>query len=247
MGLRKRGYVFALMLMLLMVLGSNSAFAADWDYRLMHNDHDALVIGEITEIVDNKMLVQVEKQIINPEGWDKKQTSLSGIIAVDSIEYYRFFVEGDEEGKPKVGDYILASLDKSQQGFKEAYGIHKVDSKDYKTLRLIIPSNKTASAYLNVTIAAINHFINSDGKDSEFSYDGNRLYLGEKLIYEYIGPEATNQTSADEVDQVILAKETEDKESFLSKTGVLIATSAVLLIILVALIYRLLSPKRNKQ
>ncbi len=229
---------------------SSSALAADGDYRLMHNDHDALIIGEITKITEDEMLVQVEKQIINLTGWMKKQATISDTIVIDRINYYRFY-DGSEEGRPNKGDYILASLDKTPGGFKDAWGIYKVDSKDYKILSVIIPK-ETASSYLNLTSTAINRFINSDGKDSEFSYDGNKLYLGEELIYEYKGEivdKKVTSTGDKELNTIntYTGMNLNDKENLSNKNTLAYIFAGALIIILCAFVYKVLSSRRYKK
>lgn len=93
-------------------------YAADALYRFMHNDHIALVIGEIVSIRNNKTRVKVEKNIISSSDLNKsaprKQSMLSKANIVSSFEYGFFYDEQDRiEGIPSVGDYVLMSLEKT--------------------------------------------------------------------------------------------------------------------------------------
>lgn len=59
-----------------------------------------------------------------------------------------------------------------------------MDSLDYKNLSLVLP--KDASVYLKMEAAAIKAFVNSDGKMTEFAFDGstNTVYSGDKIIFD---------------------------------------------------------------
>lgn len=67
---------------------------------------------------------------------------------------------------------------------------------DYKTLSLILPEN--SSVYAMMEAAAIKSFINSDGKVTEYAFDGDTktVYSGDTVIFdgsdmedEYIPPQ----------------------------------------------------------
>lgn len=152
------------------------AFAADDQYRFTHNDHDTLIIGEITFIDTEKMIVLVEDYIVSRNDMSlndkKKQLRPQNVtIRNDSANFF--------ENK-KVGDYVIASLDKNGDMFDNAWGIFNVSSLDYKTLKVAAfdPSNS----------AALTDFVNSGGIYTEFAFSYGtviRLYDGtETVIYQ---------------------------------------------------------------
>ena len=180
--LRKSGIV--LILLVILVLHTN-VYAADALYRFMHNDHDALVIGEIISADENDIKVRVEKGIISGKDLNvssaKKQLKLVEAKIVSSFSYNFFYNEyGNSIINPSVGDYVLLSLEKYETGFKIAWGAYKVDSLDYKNLSVVLPEDPNVWAKMEA--AAIKVFVNSDGKVNEFSFDGyaKTVHAGEE-------------------------------------------------------------------
>jgi len=47
------------------VAGSFCAYGADALYRFTHNDHDTLIIGKITELTENTMVIQAVDYIVS--------------------------------------------------------------------------------------------------------------------------------------------------------------------------------------
>lgn len=164
-----------LILPVILVL-STGVYAADALYRFMHNDHDALVIGEIISADENAVKVRVKKSIISDKDLNassaKKQLKLVEAKIVPSFSYNLFDIEeGSSINSPKVGDYVLLSLMKHGSDFKIAWGAYKVDGPDYKNLSVVLPEDH--DVWSQMEAAAIKAFVNSDGKITEFSFDGN--------------------------------------------------------------------------
>lgn len=93
-------------------------YAADALCRFMHNDHDALIIGEIISIDGNNTKVRVEKSIISAKDLNKsaarKQLKPTEVNIVSSFKYGFFYNEQDSnKANPSVGDYVLMSLENS--------------------------------------------------------------------------------------------------------------------------------------
>ena len=65
------------------------------------------------------------------------------------------------------------SLKKAGTYYKKAWGIFKATSGDYKTLRLMSEDIK----YGNSTIAAIEWYVNSEGKENNFYFDGGSAFV----------------------------------------------------------------------
>lgn len=175
-------HCIALIFIFVLIL-NNNVYAADGLYRLMHNDHDALIVGEIISIDENDIKVSVEKNIISNKNLNdyavRKQLNLSEVSIISSFRYTFFYDENDNEGNPSVGDYVLMSVLKSGKGFEIAWGAYKVDSLDYKNLSVVLP--KYASMSCKMEAAAIKTFVNSDGEINEFFFDGDKeiVYAGE--------------------------------------------------------------------
>lgn len=158
-------------------------------YRFMHNDHDALVLGEVIEVTENGVTVKVEKQIISSKDLNssspKKQISIKGTIKIGGIKEYAFFNGTNAvENSPRKGDYVLVSVIKKGDSYMNEWGVYKVDSKDYSTLNVLFPKDASQDSKMNA--AAIKTFINSDGTINDFSFDGNtgKVYSNNKVIYE---------------------------------------------------------------
>jgi hypothetical protein len=166
---------FVLILLMISVVFTG-VYAADALYRFMHNDHDALVIGEIISADENAIKVRVEKSIISGKDLNvssaKRQLKLAEAKIVPSFRYSLFYNEdGSSIINPSVGDYVLLSLKKYGTDFKIAWGAYKVDGLDYKNLSVVLPEAK--DVWSQMEAAAVKAFVNSDGKITEFSFDGD--------------------------------------------------------------------------
>jgi len=174
---------------IIIFIAYNMVFAADMIYRLMHNDHDALVIGKVKEVSGDKLTIDVEKQVISSknlnEGSPKQQIPLDGEVTIKDIKGYSLFsIEGSLEKEPQKDDIVLASLNKEVFSFTIANGIFKVDSLDFKTLNVLYPQN--ASKYNKMEAFAIKTFVNSDGNETEFGFDSStgELYLNGEVVFD---------------------------------------------------------------
>lgn len=213
--------LIAFILVCFLVLTSG-VYAADALYRFMHNDHDALIIGEIASIEGDNTIVRVEKSIISAKDLNvnasKKQLKLSEAKIISPFGYSFFYNEdGSSMIEPSVGDYVLVSLMKSGSGFKVAWGAYKVDSLDYRSLSVVLPEEP--SIWSRMDAAAIKAFINSDGKITEFSFDGDAKIVrsGENIIFDGSKEDATDAISEDPVNTY---KE-EDKNESKSSAGII--------------------------
>lgn len=210
---RKGTYCFIIAI-IIVLCSYTTILAADALCRLMHNDHDALIIGEITEISEDKITIDIEKQIISSKDLNlyapRKQIPMEGRVTVGEIQEYTLFYGSDStEGYPQKGDYVLMSLLKKGDNFISAWGIFKLDSKEYTTLSVLYREH--ASKYIKMEAAAIKAFINSDGEKNEFSFDGStgKVYSNDELIYEGA---LENQQISDEEDKSVAIYIDENKE-----------------------------------
>ncbi|WP_313757770.1 hypothetical protein [Tissierella sp.] len=199
-------HCIALIFIFVLIL-NNNVYAADGLYRLMHNDHDALIVGEIISIDENDIKVSVEKNIISNKDLNnyaaRKQLNLSEVNIISSFRYTFFYDENDNEGNPSVGDYVLMSVLKSGKGFEIAWGAYKVDSIDYKNLSVILP--RYVSMGYKMEAAAIKAFVNSDGEINEFFFDGNKeiVYAGEEKTIIFDGNiQESEEISSDDINNI---------------------------------------------
>ena len=112
---KKRFIILALILVSMLY---TNVYAADALYSFMHNDHAALVIGEIISISKNNIKVQVEKSFISAKDLRKsvvrKQLKLTKANIVSQFKYGFFYDEdNNNNANPSLGDYVLVSLDKT--------------------------------------------------------------------------------------------------------------------------------------
>lgn len=154
----------------------SAVFAADSEYRFTHNDHDTLIIGEITSITNSKIEIKASDYIVSTkhlnEGDKKEQLRPETAIIPVSSHF--------NTDKLNIGDYVIASLNKKGNEFEVAWGIHRIDSTDYETLNVLVDySLKTSAVYTD--------FVNSGGAYNEFSFANNtviRVHDGiETIIY----------------------------------------------------------------
>lgn len=164
-----KNIILTILVIAVIVLSPFSAYAADPVYRLMHNDHDALIIGEVSSVENNFCAIAVSDTVINVKGWDLPQIRPEIVL----IPLDTFYYIGFDDKLPQVGDYLLASVyqkNKSKNIFDIIHGAYCVDALDKSNLSIIIPNDATDG--LKMDAAMIKCFINSDGEYSEYSIDG---------------------------------------------------------------------------
>jgi len=157
------------------IMVAPSAYAADAEYRFTHNDHDTLIIGKITELSNETMVIQAVDYIISARDLnvnDKRKQLRPEVVKLtsDSVKQLNEVLQPGVLSKLGVGDSVVASLNKKSDEYSIAWGLFKSDSTDYKTL--------SVEAYNGMMSAMIKDFINSGGKYTEFAFDGqtNTVY-----------------------------------------------------------------------
>lgn len=98
-----------------------AAYAGDTDQWIVQGHQDALVIGKVTAYKDGVYTVLVENTLMGK---------------TESTEIRIAFPEYPNSVEPAAGDYGLFSLDEDGGLYKSAYGVYKVDSPDYRTLKI---------------------------------------------------------------------------------------------------------------
>ena len=94
-----------------------NVYAADALYRFMHNDHLALIIGEVVVVEEKLISVRVEKNLVSTQSLNtpgRKQVKLANADIKAPLEYMHFN-EGQHgsAAHPVKGDFILISLEES--------------------------------------------------------------------------------------------------------------------------------------
>lgn len=237
--------IFVIVIIIILSLNLNIIFAADALYRLMHNDHDALIIGQIIALSEDKITVEVKKQIISSKDLNSSspipQISLEQKrITIQNVERYAYYYDKDlEEGNPQIKDYVLASVNKKGFNFVNAWGIFKVDSLDYKMLDIVFPKN--TSKHNRMELFALKTFINSDGHKNDFRFNsatGEVSFEG-KVIYKANDNElSTGNTFEEDDSNTLEASEynQEDKNTTeINNTLLTIAVISCLIVVIVIL------------
>lgn len=155
----------------IIILLSMEAYAADALYRMLHADEvesfkvdqTAFIVGQILDKPEDKYTVKVIKVI---SGTLKEER----ILVPDGFKYGYGL---RPELLPAVNDYCILSLKRKGSVYKIAWGAFKADSGDYKTLN-IITDESHASPGLMADMACIEWYVNTEGKENDFSFMGDR-------------------------------------------------------------------------
>ncbi len=186
--MKKIGAVICLAAALLMT--SSMALCADQLYRMLNADEvesfkadqDAAIVGQLTDKKGDTFTVKVLKVI---SGKVKSDT----ISVKDNFAYQGF---SKENSKPQVNDFCFLSLKNKGSYYEKVWYTVKADSGDYRTLKLLFEDERIGGG----DIPAIQWYVNSEGKDKDFFFSGNQIFLrkpnGENVkIYEQEEKNAT--------------------------------------------------------
>lgn len=141
-------------------------FGASMDYRLMHNDQDVLLIGEIIENDDDFITIKAHDYIVSSayDMGEPREQLRPEIVKVKITPLFDSFLLDTS-----VGTYVLASLNKIDDYYVCQNGIYNTTSLNKETLK-VEPNFSVLEA------AAITDFVNSDGQYAEFSYTLDNVY-----------------------------------------------------------------------
>ena len=171
----------------LIIIVTKNVFAADILYLLTHNAHEALIIGEITEMDESFINIKVKNQITSSEDLEEcnkvKQIKVSKNIRIKNPkEYNLFYRSTNKDDYITKGDYVLASIGREDgEEFEVVNGIYHVDTLDYKTLNVLSKKDDYSN---RADAVAIKIFVNSNGRQSDFAFNQSRLYCNNKLVYD---------------------------------------------------------------
>lgn len=214
----------AIMMVLFRFYPPITAKAADAEFRMMHGEQDALVVGVIQEVTEEGCLLDVEHVITC-----KAENTLNRTLPVEKIpeemliEEIRYVYSYHVKTEPEAGDSVVISVDKKGSKWQQVWLALEVSSVDIATLETAQPENMTNSEY------AWQLFIRSDGEIVDFAYDGMDLYADGKLVFEHLKyhealQEATNQEGSA---KQTLMQENEDSVADDGETVILTNDGAV--------------------
>lgn len=184
--MKKALLIFSIILTLSLPI---TVFAADNLYRLMHNDQQALVIAEVVESNDELTKFQVKKSIVSEQ--DLNISSKIEQLELDSftlrnedLSPIKFYENVETKDAYNQGDIYLISLNEKEDGYEIAWGIYELSSSDYESLDVLHPKNSPQWRIMEAM--AIKEFVNTDGRKSEFTFDGDNKTLksGDRVIYD---------------------------------------------------------------
>jgi len=192
-----------------------TAFGIDPNDNIMRNDHDTLLIGVITELDDDEVVIEAIDYIISAydlfEGAAQRQLRPE-VVRVANNEQMSGF---------NLDDYVLASLNQEGELFVIAWGIYRidqVDELDWQVWRVEADE---------ITSIILSDFVNQEGRYTySIRQDGTIVrHQGdaEIIIYDPDPPtEIQPRTDEeDETDEEIVERENEDDGSSIAPVYVL--------------------------
>lgn len=157
-------------IILIIMLVPTLSFGADKFTRFTHNDQSAIIVGRIVQQHDIKYKIEVSEVIYSNKDMNGMEKSISPNKILKQVE-----LTINSSHPYKVGDYIVASVDKmSNNEYKIAWGIYKATTDNAEDLK-IMPFEDEKYNYSD--LKAIEIFINSRGKLSEFEFEKNRVFV----------------------------------------------------------------------
>lgn len=154
----------------------SSAHAADLLWRLTHGDQDALVIGVLTATGGDEL------QLVSAR-------TLAGLPVAAEV---RIRTRADAPPWPQ-GSAVVASVDVAGPVLTEKWGVFRVSSANPADLTVL------EGPLTDGELAAFQRYLNSDGRDSEFTFIADRVYVkksGGSLELIYAAPETSSDTSS---------------------------------------------------
>ncbi len=163
------------------LLVSGTVHAADAEWRMMHGEQDALILGTIMEETEDGFLVEVAEAL-----WCEQDTVKGRMIPIDEVPSemliqirteYQYSYHG--KTTPEVGDHIFISVDKKGDVWEQKWLVMEGSSADSATVEFATPDNMRNSEY------AWQLFVNSGGEKTNFAFDGeNILYVDGEIVFE---------------------------------------------------------------
>ncbi|MBR5799909.1 MAG: hypothetical protein IKY23_07580 [Lachnospiraceae bacterium] len=183
--MKKRMKIHIPLLMIITMLASllvpGTAHAADAEWRMMHGEQDALVLGTITEETEDGFRVEVVEAL-----WCKQDAVKGRMLPLEDVPgemivSIRTEYQYSYHGKtiPEVGDHIFISVDKKGDVWEQGWLVMEGSCADSATVEFATPENMSNSEY------AWQLFVNSGGEKTNFAYEGEDiLYSDGEIVFE---------------------------------------------------------------
>ena len=158
-----------------------TVYAADAEWRMMHGEQDALVIGTILEITEDGYRVEVAQPMWCQQDSDKgRMIPLEEVPAEMIIPEIRYIYSYHERKTPEVGDYIFISVDKKHGDiWEQNWFAMEVSDTNPESMQFAQPENMTNSEY------AWQIFVQSGGETTSFAFDGSDiLYVDGEIVFD---------------------------------------------------------------
>lgn len=170
------------MIILSAILGLGMPFtaeAADAEYRMMHGEQDAIIVGTIKEISSEGYFVQTEHVISCKDDTTlNRQLPAEEIPSEILVEEINYRYSYHEKKEPEAGDFLVISVDKKETVWQQVWMAFEVSSADIASLEIVPEEDMTAGIY------AWQLFIRSDGETAEFTYNSMSLYVDGELVFD---------------------------------------------------------------
>lgn len=204
---RKWLILFCTFAILIGVCKPVTVLAADAEWRMMHGEQDALVIGTVTEEIEEGYKVEVAQAFwCNQDAAKGRMIPIEEVPAEMIIEEIRYAFSYHGKSVPEVGDYIFISVDKKGSVWEQVWLAMEVSSTDPANMEFAQPENMTNSEY------AWQIFVLSGGETTSFAFDGDDiLYVDGEIVFdraEYLKELKANQEAEEKALEEV--KEVED-------------------------------------
>ncbi len=178
---KSRRALWMIVVMLVSLLAPMTAHAADAEWRMMHGEQDALVLGTIMEETEDGFLVEVAEAL-----WCEQDTVKGRMLPLEDVPDEMIVIIRSEyqysyHGKtmPEVGDHIFISVDKKGDVWEQNWLVMEGSCTDSTTVEFAKPENMRNSEY------AWQLFVNSGGEKTNFAFDGEDiLYSDGEIVFE---------------------------------------------------------------
>lgn len=180
--------------------------AADAEWRMMHGEQDALVIGTIQKVTEDGYFVEVVQAL-----WCAQDTGKGRMIPIEEVPSemvikeirYDYTYHGKE--MPEAGDHIFISVDQKGDIWEQKWLGMEVSSTDITTMEFAKPENMRNSEY------AWHLFVSSGGETTAFAFEGEEiLYVDGEIVFE--ADKYREEMSQEEVTSEDTAAEASEEE-----------------------------------
>lgn len=136
---------------------TTSIYAADLEYRFMHNDQDALIIGKVIKKTSEKeAIVEVSELICSSANMNTKSPARTIDKNINII--------GESVKNIEEGENIAVAVDKSGTKYKVTNGLFKVTTNNTDTLKLVDSEYKSIEIFLNTRGKCTDFYMTEKGE-----------------------------------------------------------------------------------